>query len=204
MPDARRYAAATQRNREPLLAVLARHVRPGDGVLEIASGSGEHAVYFAAHLPVSRWQPTDADPEARASIDAWAAVTPVVTLAPALPLDVCQRAWPVEAADVVLAVNMIHIAPWEATMALFAGAAELSPRVVVLYGPYRRGGAHTAPSNEEFDQWLHARDYRWGVRDLEAVEAEAAKHGFHLVEIVEMPANNLTVVFERGNSGHSG
>ncbi|MDP2309115.1 MAG: DUF938 domain-containing protein [Pseudomonadota bacterium] len=197
MPDARRFAPATERNREPLLAVLARHVRPGDGVLEIASGTGEHAVYFATHLPVARWQPTDADPGARASIDAWVAVTPdaAAKVAPALALDVFERPWPVEAADVVLAVNLIHIAPWEATEALFAGAAELSPRVLALYGPFRRGNAHTAPSNEAFDQWLRAQDPRWGVRDLEAVLAVAMHNGFDILEIVQMPANNLAVLF---------
>lgn len=200
----RRHAPATERNRDPILAVLARHVRAGDGVLEIAAGSGEHAVYFANRLPVARWQPTDRDPEARASINTWVAIDAVPALAPALALDVTAHPWPVEPAetDVVVAINMIHIAPWEATEGLFVGAAALQPRVVYLYGPYRRGGAHTAPSNAEFDQWLRARDHRWGVRDLEAVVATAERHGFALAEIVEMPANNLSVVF--GRSGATG
>lgn len=195
MPDARRHADATQRNRLPILEVLARHVRPRDHVLEIASGSGEHAVFLAANLPVAAWQPTDPDAEARASIDAWVAAERVATVAPALPLDVLARPWPVAAADVIVAINLLHISPWEATEGLFRGAADLHPRVVYLYGPYRRGGAHTAPSNAAFEQWLQARDPRWGVRDLEAVLATAMEHGFEIDEIVEMPANNLSVVF---------
>lgn len=205
----RRHADATLRNRGPLLDVLRRHVRAGDRVLEIASGSGQHAVYFAPRLGVT-WQPTDADPAALASIEAWRAHDPADpagadrdradlpggTVLPALTLDV-GAPWPVATADVLLAVNMIHIAPWAATVALFAGAARLGPRVVALYGPYKRGGRHTAPSNEAFDAWLAARDPEYGVRDLEAVLAEASGAGFALVELVEMPANNLTVVLGR-------
>jgi hypothetical protein len=198
MTDARRFAAATQRNRDVIFDVLARHVLPGDGVLEIASGSGEHALYLAAKLPIAAWQPTDPDAEARASIAAWRAVTPVPNLAPPLPLDVRERPWPVETADVVVAINVLHISPWECTAALFEGAAALLPRVVYLYGPYKRGGAHTSASNAEFEQWLQSQDYRWGVRDLEAVIATAEAHGFTLREVVEMPANNLSVVFGRG------
>ncbi len=197
--DARRFAPATARNREPILAVLERTVPPGARVLEIAAGSGEHACFFAERLPVAEWQPTDPDPESRASIDAWRAHSGAARVAPALELDVTARVWPVSRADFVLCVNMIHISPWEATLGLLSGSAKLLPTggVLVLYGPYRRFGAHTASSNADFDASLRARDPRWGVRDLEAVAAEAERAGFALDEVVAMPANNFSVVFRR-------
>lgn len=197
--DARRFAPATARNREPILAVLERTVPPGARVLEIAAGSGEHACFFAERLPVAEWQPTDPDAESRASIDAWRAHSGAARVAPALELDVTARVWPVSRADFVLCVNMIHISPWEATFGLLSGSAKLLPTggVLVLYGPYRRFGAHTASSNADFDASLRARDPRWGVRDLEAVAAEAERAGFALDEVVAMPANNFSVVFRR-------
>ncbi len=197
--DARRFAPATARNREPILAVLERTVPPGARVLEIAAGSGEHACFFAERLPVAEWQPTDPDAESRASIDAWRAHSGAGRVAPALELDVTARVWPVSRADFVLCVNMIHISPWEATLGLLSGSAKLLPTggVLVLYGPYRRFGAHTASSNADFDASLRARDPRWGVRDLEAVAAEAERAGFALDEVVAMPANNFSVVFRR-------
>lgn len=197
--DARRFAPATARNREPLLAVLERTVPAGARVLEIAAGSGEHACFFAERLPVAEWQPTDPDPESLASIDAWRAHSGAARVAPALELDVTASAWPVSHADLVLCVNMIHISPWEATLGLLSGSASLLPTggVLFLYGPYRRFGAHTAPSNADFDASLRARDPRWGVRDLEAVAAAAERAGFVLDEVVAMPANNFSVVFRR-------
>ncbi|MFN7144556.1 MAG: DUF938 domain-containing protein [Myxococcota bacterium] len=199
---------AALRNRAPILEVLARHVRPGDHVLEIASGSGQHAVWLAPRLGVT-WQPTDPDPAARAAIDAWRAAdpadpggadwrdgTPPGTVLPAMALDVLAPPWPnVRRPDVLVAVNMVHISPWAATEALLRGAGALGPRVLYLYGPYRRGNRHTAPSNEAFDASLRARNPAWGVRDLEAVLEEAMDHGLEIQEIVEMPANNLSVVF---------
>ncbi|MBK8999444.1 MAG: DUF938 domain-containing protein [Myxococcales bacterium] len=197
--DARRFAPATARNREPILAVLERYVSEGARVLEIAAGSGEHACFFAERLPVAEWVPTDADAESRASIDAWRVHSGAARVAPALELDVTASAWPVSRADVVLCVNMIHISPWEATLGLLSGSAKLLPAggVLFLYGPYRRFGAHTAPSNADFDASLRARDPRWGVRDLEAVSAAAGEAGFALEEVVAMPANNLSVVLRR-------
>ncbi len=197
--DARRFAPATARNREPLLAVLERYVPEGARVLEIAAGSGEHACFFAERLPVAEWQPTDADAESRASIDAWRGHSGVARVAPALELDVTASAWPVSRADVVLCVNMIHISPWEATLGLMRGAGEVLPGggVLVLYGPYRRFGSHTAPSNADFDASLRARDPRWGVRDLEAVAEAASAALLSLTEVVAMPANNFSVVFRR-------
>jgi hypothetical protein len=206
----RRDAPATLRNRAPILDVLRRHVRPGDRVLEIASGSGQHAVYLAPRLGVT-WQPTDMDPDARASIDAWRAHEPRDpggadagslagdlggTVLPARALDVTE-AWNVGSTDVLVCINMVHISPWAATVALLAGAARLGPRVVYLYGPYKRGGRHTAPSNEAFEGWLKAQSPDYGVRDLEAVVAEAARSGLVVTEIVEMPANNLSLVLGR-------
>lgn len=194
MRDPRRFADATQRNRDPILGVLRRHVQPGDRVLEIAAGSGEHAVYLAEHLPVASWQPTDPDPEARASIDAWRAFANAGKVRPALDLGVHHQPWAVEPVEVVVCINLVHITPWSGTLALLDGVAALRPRVVYLYGPYRRNGEHTAPSNAAFDRWLKERDPAWGVRDLEAVVKEAEARGLRLVEVVEMPANNLSVV----------
>ena len=197
--DARLFAPATRRNRDAILAVLERVLPAAGVVLEIASGSGEHAAYFATCLPGLIFQPSDPDPAARASIDAWAAESGGGNLRPALALDAAAASWPIERADAVLCINMIHIAPWRATEGLFAGAARLlgSGGVLFLYGPYRRGGVHTAPSNAAFDADLRARDPQWGVRDLEDVAALGAAAGLGAPEIVPMPANNLSVVFRR-------
>jgi len=198
--DARQYAPATARNREPILAVLQR-VLPREGrVLELAAGSGEHAVFFAAAMPGLTWQPSDPDATARASIAAWIAAEGVANVLAPLDIDVCAEDWNAGAPyDAVLAINMIHISPWEATLCLMAGAAQNLPPggALVTYGPYRRDGAHTAPSNEAFEEWLKARDPRYGVRDIADVEAAAYAQGLALREIVEMPANNLTLVFAR-------
>ncbi|WP_424814634.1 DUF938 domain-containing protein [Roseococcus sp. YIM B11640] len=195
--DARRYAPAAARNREPLLEVL-RGVLPGAGtVLEVASGSGEHAVHFAAALPDLTWQPSDPDEGARASIDAWASETGLANIRPALALDAAAWPWPVERADALLCVNMIHIAPWGATLGLLRGAAAILPRgaPLVLYGPYIRAGVATAPGNLDFDASLRARNPAWGLRALEDVAGAA--QGFVLDRVAEMPANNLTLVFRR-------
>lgn len=195
--DARRHAPATARNRDALLDVLRRILPAGGMVLEVAAGTGEHAAHLAPHFPALAFQPTDPDAESRASIDVWAAGQP--NIRPALALDAAAEAWPVAAADAVLCVNMIHIAPWAATMGLVQGAARFLPPggPLILYGPFRRGGAHTAPSNAEFDAALRARDPTWGVRDLEEVAALATVHGFGPPQVVDMPANNLTVVLRR-------
>ena len=207
----RRSAPATARNREPILEVLSRFVREGDHVLEIASGTGEHATYLAQRLPVASWQPTDPDDDSRASIDAWTAHLTADRVRPAIALDVTRSdaPWPVDRADVVVCINMIHIAPWAACLGLLEGAATVlraaPPRssggILYLYGPYRRGGGHTAPSNAAFDESLRARDPAWGIRDLETVVQEAAARGFTLEDVVEMPANNLSVVLRHGKHG---
>ena len=202
MSDPRRFAPATERNRDPILAVLRRVVPADARVLEIASGSGEHAAYFSRELPVASWQPTDFDDGARAGIDAWATHAGATKMLPAKALDVEAKPWPFPPAsiDVVFCANMSHIAPWSACLGLLDGARAVlaAGGLLVLYGPYRVGGAHTAPSNEAFDASLRSRDARWGVRDLETVIAEAEKRGFTHRETVGMPANNLMVVFGNG------
>ncbi|MBL6617136.1 MAG: DUF938 domain-containing protein [Reyranella sp.] len=195
----KRHAPATARNRGPILDVL-RPRLPADGlVLEVASGSGEHAVHFAANLPQLMFQPSDPDEEALASIDAWAATSALANIRPAVALDATAPSWPVGEAAVVLCCNMIHIAPWSAAVGLVAGAARVLPDdgLLYLYGPYRRDGAHTAPSNEAFDRDLRRRNPTWGIRDLEAVTGLAEAHGFAPPEVIDMPANNLSVIFRR-------
>jgi hypothetical protein len=199
LPDLRRFAPAAARNRDPILMAL-RPLLPERGlVLEVASGSGEHAVHLAAALPRLVFQPSDPQPEARDSIDAWAAASGLENLRPALAIDAAAPGWPIAAADAVLCINMIHIAPWAATEGLVRGAAAILPAgaPLILYGPYRRGGVHTAPSNAEFDASLRAQDPSWGVRDLEAVAALASGHGFGAPAVTEMPANNLVVALRR-------
>jgi hypothetical protein len=192
-------APAVARNRDPILAVL-RDILPAAGtVLEIASGTGEHAVHFAAALPHLAWQPSDPDAQARRSIAAHAAQAGLANLLAPLELDASAPIWPIARADAVVSINMIHISPWRATQGLMAGAARLlaAGALLYLYGPYRQHGLHTAPSNAAFDASLRARDPEWGVRDLEAVVALAAEQGFALQRTVPMPANNLSVVFRR-------
>ncbi len=190
--------SATARNRDPILATLGRVLPASGTVLEVASGSGEHAVYFAERLPHLVWQPSDPDPRHRDSIAAWATRAAVSNLKPPLDLDTCTGAWPADATAVVC-INMIHIAPWEACVCLMRGAgAILGPGgVLYLYGPFKEEGRPTAPSNTAFDESLRHSDPSWGVRDLGDVAAEAAVHGMALVETVAMPANNLSVVFAK-------
>ena len=199
MSDHKRHAPATLRNRDAILAVL-QGIAPKDGtLLEIASGTGEHAAYMASKLLGSlRWQPSDGDIGALSSIDAHAAGNPRIL--PALLVDVRATHWPIEQADAMFCANMIHIAPWQASEGLFAGAGRvlISGAPLVLYGPFKRDGAHTAASNEAFDVSLRSRDPSWGVRCLESEVVPLAKpHGLVLDEIVAMPANNLSVVFRR-------
>src|SRR5258708_1965838 len=192
-------APAVARNRDPILAVLQDVLPAGGTVLEIASGTGEHAVHFAAALPHLTWQPTDPDAQARGSIAAHAGASRLSNLLAPLELDAAAPVWPVTHADALVSINMIHISPWRATQGLMAGAARVLPAgaPLYLYGPYRRHGQHTAPSNAAFDESLRARDPEWGVRDLDEVVALAAEHGLALQRSVAMPANNLSVIFRR-------
>ncbi|NBQ74038.1 MAG: DUF938 domain-containing protein [Acetobacteraceae bacterium] len=197
--DARRYAPSVARNKDAIAGVLARYLPSSGLVLEIASGSGEHAVHFASSFPALVFQPTDPSEEALASIAAWRQETALPNMRAPLALDVTAAPWPINHADAVTCINMIHIAPWEATLGLMAGAARIIPPggLLFLYGPYKRAGQHTAPSNAEFDASLRERDARWGVRDLETVAAEATAMGFAAPLVEAMPANNLSLIFRR-------
>ena len=197
--DSRLFALATERNRQPILDVLSR-VLPDSGlVLEVASGSGEHALWFAQALHPLVWRPSDPDPACRRSIAAHGAHAGFATLEAPLDLDAGAADWPIERADAVVCINMTHIAPWRATAGLIAGAARILPPegVLYLYGPYLRGGHHTAPSNAAFDASLRACNPDWGLRDVEAVAEAAGPQGLVLSEVVDMPANNLSLVFTR-------
>jgi hypothetical protein len=198
--DARRFAPATERNRAAILAVL-QPLLPDTGcVVEIASGSGQHAVWFAQQLPALTFQPSDPEAAHRASIAAWIAHSGVTNVLAPVTLDATAQRWSLPAPPVaVLCINMIHIAPWEAALGLVRNAATTLPAggFLYLYGPFRQGGRHTSESNASFDADLRARHPAWGVRDLEAVTEAAAGAGFALEAVVTMPANNLSVVLRR-------
>jgi len=198
--DPRLYHAHVARNRAPILSVLKRVLPPSGLVVEIASGSGEHAAFFAKSLPDISWQPTDIDANALASTAAHRAAAGVPNLLPPLRLDTTAEQWPVAHADALVCNNMIHISPWAVTEGLMRGASRVlrSSGILFLYGPYKIDGRHTAPSNEDFDASLRARNAEWGIPDLGDVTDLAARHGFALTETVPMPANNLSVVFRRG------
>ena len=196
---AKGFAPAAERNRQPILDVLRRVLPPAGLVLEVASGTGQHTIFFSEHLPALHWQPTDASSEALQSIGAWVDEAARKNLLAPLELDVRSPQWPVTKADALLCINMIHISPWEATEALFQGASQLlaggSP--LVTYGPYRLHGEHTAPSNAAFDQSLRSRNARWGVRDIDELRELGGRTGFVLEERVSMPANNMILVWTR-------
>jgi hypothetical protein len=200
--DERLFSPSTERNRAPIAAVLRRWLPAAGTVLEIASGTGEHVSHFAAEFPKLVFQPSDPDRAARASVAAWTAG--MANVRPPLALEVAATGWeddpgipaPIAA---ILCINMIHISPWAATLGLMRGAGRLlaAGGVLYLYGAYRREGRHTAPSNAAFDASLRRQNPEWGVRDLEGVIAEAEARGFALADVVEMPANNLSVIFRR-------
>jgi len=195
----RRRAPAVARNRQPILDVLQPNLPARGLVLEVASGTGEHTAHFAQALPTLTFQPSDPDERARASIDDWTATLGLANVRPALALDAAANAWPITAADAIACINMIHISPWASTVGLFQGAARLLPETGMLfvYGPYFRDGFETAPSNIAFDQDLRASNPAWGIRGLEEVVALAWANGFSPPLVVEMPANNLSLVFRR-------
>jgi hypothetical protein len=201
--DARQYAPATQRNREPILEVLLRVLPPSGNILEIASGTGEHAIFLAPRLSPRQWIPSDSNPLAIASINAWREYCLADNLHPPLEIDVRESIWSIEekniSVDAIANINMIHISPWSACLGLMAGANRLlsSGGILYLYGPFKRDGEHTAPSNFAFDESLRAQNPEWGVRNLEEVVMVANAQGLSLLEIAQMPANNLSVVFQR-------
>jgi len=216
--DARQYAPATERNREPILEVLKRVLPPSGTVLEVASGTGEHAAFFAPRLSPRKWLPSDPNPQLRASIAAWRTYNPASNLYPPLDLDVRAPVWSIETGVspewlnrynfntsplvAIVNINMIHISPWSASLGLMAGAGRLLPPggILYLYGPFKQGGEHTSPSNAAFDQALRAKDPDWGVRDLDEVVAAASTQHLKILDTYQMPANNLSVVFQRSSS----
>ncbi len=213
--DARQYAPATGRNREPILEVLQKVLPVNCTVLEIASGTGEHGIFFAPRLGNHKWLPSEANPLLLASIEAWRTCQPADNLYPPLELDVCDSVWSVETRispdclqDVdfetfplaaIVNINMIHIAPWNACLGLMAGANRILPSggILYLYGPFQRNGQHTAPSNEAFDKTLRSQNPKWGVRDIDDVVEVARERALNLLATYQMPANNLSVVFQR-------
>ncbi len=203
--DARQYAPATLRNREPILEVLLEVLPPTGTVLEVASGTGEHAIFFAPRIYPRKWLPSDPNPAARASIMAWREYAPTENLYPAIALDACDSVWTVEqqSLDIVAIVNinMIHIAPWAACLGLLAGAKRILPPggILYLYGPFKQRGQHTSASNAVFDDSLRAQNPAWGVRNLEDIVAVAKKESLALIKTVAMPANNLSVIFQKLN-----
>jgi hypothetical protein len=196
----RRSAPAVLRNREPIAEVLRDWLPESGTVLEIASGTGEHAVYFAKTFPNLVWQPSDIQPDALASIRAWEAAWPLPNLKPPLRIDAARAPWPIDAANAVLSINMVHISPWASALGLVDGAARLlsdgSP--LILYGPWITDAFETAESNLAFDADLKRRDPEWGLRNVEKFAADAEKQGLNLVETRRMPANNLMLLFRKG------
>ncbi len=197
--EAKRHAPATQRNRDAIADVL-RDILPRQGtVLEIASGTGEHMVHFAERFPQLTWQPSDYDAAGLASIAAWSAEAALANILPPVQLDASAPVWPVTNVDAILCINMVHIAPWSATVGLMAGSGRVLPRdgLLYLYGPYREHGVPTAPSNEDFDLSLKSRNPDWGLRSLEDVTALASEHGLIREARISMQANNLSLVFRK-------
>lgn len=199
----KRHAPAAARNRAPIAEVLARALPAAGEVLEIASGTGEHAAHFAERFPHLTWRPSDVDPEMLASIRARAAEAGGGNMREPEVLDAASADWPVFRADAVVCINLVHIAPWAACEGLLTGAAARLPvgGPLVLYGPYRVPGRDTAPSNEAFDASLRSRNPAWGLRDLGVVEAEANARGLELEDVVDMPANNVTAILRRSGGG---
>ena len=197
--DPRFYFPHVARNREAILQVLRRVLPPQGLVLEVASGGGEHAAYFAERLPSLIWQPSDLDPRSLASIAAHRTAADAPNLLAPVCLDATSEQWPVESADALVCINMIHIAPWAVSEGLMAGARRVLQMggVIYLYGPYKIDGRHTAQSNKEFDAWLRTQNAQWGVRDFADMADLAARKDFVLIETVPMPANNLSIIFKR-------
>lgn len=204
--DQRMFSPSAARNVTPILAVLQR-VLPSHGlVLEIGCGTGEHAAYFAEAMPQLTWRPSDPDPDARASTASWISFAGLSNVRAPLDIDVCASAWGVEQEapfDAIVSLNMVHIAPWAASLGLFAGASRMlrADAPLILYGPFMRDGTHNAPSNAAFDASLRARNPSWGVRDISDLERLGKASGLILRETIEMPANNRSLVFVKGMNG---
>ncbi len=195
----RRSAPAALRNREPICEVLADWLPKSGRVLEIASGTGEHAVYFAERFPSLDWQPSDIHPAALGSIEAWRKASGLGNVRPPLVIDAASAKWPIERADAILSINMVHISPWTSALGLLDGASRLlepgSP--LILYGPWLKDDVPTAATNFEFDSDLKQRNPSWGLRSVEEFAATAKERGFRLFETRSMPANNMMLFFKR-------
>lgn len=200
--DLRRSAPSTIRNREPIGEVLLPLLPPSGLVLEVASGAGEHSIFYARKTPHLQWQPTDSSPEARASIAAWIASEGLSNVRAPLMLDASAPQWPVEQADFLICINMLHISPWESTLGLMRGAGRVLPvgGRLFIYGPFRRAGVPTAESNEAFDASLKRSNLLWGLRQLEDVVSAAVAEGLGVERVAEMPANNLCVIFRKAET----
>lgn len=198
-PMTQAFAPAAERNQQPILDVLRPRLPPEGLVLEVASGTGQHASFFSKNLTALRWQPSDASQDALRSIDTRVREADRVNLLPPLELDVRKTPWPLTDADAVVCINMIHIAPWEATVALFRGASQLlaEAQQLITYGPYRLYGMHTSASNTAFDHSLRTRNAAWGVRDVDDLQRVADETGFDLEERITMPANNMTLIWKQ-------
>jgi SAM-dependent methyltransferase len=197
--DGRLASPSAARNKDPIADALAQ-VLPQKGlVLEVGSGTGEHVVHFARVMPHLAWQPTEQDEACLRSISAWVAVEAQANVRQPVFLDVASAQWPIAAVDVIISINMIHIAPWSAAQALLRGASSILPAggLLCLYGPYRVAGKHTSASNRAFDAELRAMNSEWGVRDLDAVSSEASAFNLDLERTIQMPANNLIAVFRK-------
>ena len=201
----KRYAPATELNRDPILDVLQTYLPNQGTVLEVSSGTGQHAAFFAPRLAPRYWLPTDVDEISLSSIQAWRETSQASNLLAPQRLDVLDARWLVEDAELpeplsaIVNINMVHIAPWSCCAGLFDGAVRVLPAqtVLLMYGPFKQDGEHTSPSNAAFDQQLKAQDARWGVRDLETVIDVAKARGFGCQAVIPMPANNLMVSFTR-------
>lgn len=203
MNNFKQYAPATQRNKEPILEVLLRVLPKSGNILEIASGTGEHSLFFAPTFSPRKWIPSDPNPTARNSIEAWRQESLIDNIQPPLNINAASSSWELEEKQLnittIININMIHISPWNACLGLMEGAKRILPSggILYLYGPYKQGGKHTAPSNESFDQSLRSQNPEWGVRNLEDVVKVAEEKGLIFQEMVEMPANNLSVIFQK-------
>jgi len=198
--DQRMFSPTAARNSEPILAVLKRVLPTKGAVLEIGCGTGEHAVHFAGAMPRLTWLPSDPDSDCRASTASWIRFTRLSNVLPPVDIDVCAKSWGIEQSapfDAIVSLNMVHIAPWAASLGLFAGAGRLlrAGGLLFLYGPFMRDGVHNAPSNAAFDASLRARNASWGVRDIVELERVGESSGVSLRETIEMPANNMSLVF---------
>lgn len=197
--SAKRHAPATVRNRDAIAVVL-KDALPASGlVLELASGSGEHVVHFARLFPSLTWQPSDPDPAALRSIAEWSGEAGLPNVLPPLTIDARAEGWGIGRADAIICINMAHISPWQATAGLMRGAGRLLPKrgLLYLYGPYIRPDVETAPSNISFDQSLRARNPDWGLRNVNEVGRLASENGLSLDKLVEMPANNISLLFRK-------